>query len=243
MYQFLHMADSLRLVVLNADHALGLRKQLQDHLQALHHLLAFLQHHPIVGGEIRLTFRSVDNDKVNLVRFLGRQLHMGGKARSSQARDARLLDNLQNLFGRQRGRIPLLSHACYGPVLAVIFHDHALHHVSAGGTALLDALDRAGHRTDDIGRNETAGFPDLLSHQHRIAFLDQRHRRGPDMLGHGKYQIALWQQLLNRLVFRQLFSFIGMNAALKCSQSHLTNPLSSFFVFRQFNVPQALPVC
>ena len=51
------------------------------------------------------------------------------------------------------------------------------------------------------------------------------------MLGKREYQLAFRLDHLNRLIGRQFFSLIRMNAAYKCAQTHLTNLLSIKFQY------------
>ncbi len=162
---------------------------------------------------------------------------MCGEACTAQSHDPCLFHDIPDLISGQLRRVTVCSHSLYGFILSIVLHDYGIHHASVCHTAGLHSLDRTGHGTDDISGYEASGLCDLLSCQNLVALFHQRLCRRADMLRNRINQLPLRHQDFNRLIFGQFFSLIWMNAAFKCSQSHLTNPLSIHFRYHCRKLP------
>ena len=156
---------------------------------------------------------------------------MCGESSSAQTYNSGLLHNIADLLLWQLCRIAVCTQPLYSSVLTIIFHHNGVYHRTVCNTPWLNCFDRSGNRTDNICRNEAAGFADFLACQNLVTLFHQRNRRSADVLRHWINQISLRHQDLYRLVLGQFFSFIRMNAAFKCSQSHESLPsFSTFFL-------------
>ena len=87
----LHLGDGLGLVALDADDALGDVQILHHLLDAVEDVMGVLDEAPVVGGDIGLTLRAVDDQHVDLVQVLGGQLHRRGEAGAAQAHQLNFL--------------------------------------------------------------------------------------------------------------------------------------------------------
>ncbi|MPN48691.1 hypothetical protein SDC9_196303 [bioreactor metagenome] len=64
-----HGLDCVRLVRFNRDNATAHPCCLENQLQAADDTLRRFQHEPVVGGQIRLAFRAVKDDRVRMLAF------------------------------------------------------------------------------------------------------------------------------------------------------------------------------
>ena len=108
-YQFTIALDALGLVVLNAeDDARHLQKLLQKPA-ARDHVKRVVDHRARVGGDIGLALRAVDDDALDLVQVLNRELHDRREARAAKAHKAARADRVQKiLHGLELGRLNAL---------------------------------------------------------------------------------------------------------------------------------------
>ena len=67
---FFHPGNTIRFVVLDTDTSHCLRESFQDYFQTTNNAFRFFHHPSVVTGDIRLTFRTVDQDMIDLVGFL-----------------------------------------------------------------------------------------------------------------------------------------------------------------------------
>ena len=104
-YQLFHFRNTVWLVVLNADTALCVFEKTYYDLQAFYHLLGLVHHAPVVACQVRLTFCTVYQYVLNLVRFLGGKLHMCGEACTSKSYDTAVADSSDNFLTGQPRRI------------------------------------------------------------------------------------------------------------------------------------------
>ncbi len=94
--RLLQRSDRFRFIILNADqHPLSLQYPGKD-AAALQHLSGVILHQAIVGGDIRLALRRVNNQGVNPAQAT-LQFGGGGEARTAQARHARIVNTLHNV--------------------------------------------------------------------------------------------------------------------------------------------------
>ena len=176
------LCDGLRLVVLDADHALGVLEQLKHDLHAADELLRLFHHQTIVAGDVRFALCGIDDDVVDLGLILRRQLDMVRETRAAHTDDAACLHDVSDLLLGQLGVIPLSTKALNRLIQSVIFDDDRKHLASCRHRPRLDLLDLAGNGADDAGGNEPARLSDLLSNQDALADLDDRLGRSAEVL-------------------------------------------------------------
>ena len=108
-YQFAIALDALGLVVLNAeDDARHLQKLLQKPA-ARNHVERVVDHRARIGGNVGLALRAVDDDALDLVQVLNRELHNRREARAAETHKAARADRVQKvLHGLELGRLNAL---------------------------------------------------------------------------------------------------------------------------------------
>ena len=79
--------------------------------------------HPMVGGQVRLALGAVDQNRVD--GLAGLQLDIGGERRAAHAHDALLLDDLNDLVGRQLLKRLVGDDGLVERILAVVLDDDA----------------------------------------------------------------------------------------------------------------------
>ena len=153
---------------------------------------------------------------MDLVRFLGGQLYVGGEARAAQAHDARLPDPVQDILVGQMGEVLFGPQALHGGISAVVFHHDALAHRPGNGPALFHGLDLAGAGADDAGGHEAVGLGQLLSYQNRVVLLDNGFCGFSDVLGQGEDHLAGARiEAAQGDLPAQLLPSLGMDSAAK----------------------------
>ena len=110
-------------------------------------------------------------------------------------------------------------------IQTVIVYYNALYQISRHYTPCLDRLYSTGHGCINRRRHKSTTLRYLLSCKYTISFCHDWLSRGSDMLRHGIDHFSLRQNILDRLVFRQIFAIIGMDSTYKCQLRHF---LSSF---------------
>ena len=213
-HQGLQMLDGVLLVGLHADDGALEAEGLHQDAHAADDLLALLQHQPVVGGDVRLTLRTVEDQRVHLAQA-GADLHVGGEAGAAHTGDTGLLDDLHDLVGRQLGVVGMGGELRAPGVLEIVLDDHghalAAAHVGTG----LHRLDRAGHRRVDGGA-QAGDLADLLAHLHLVAHRDDGLAGRADVHRHGDDDLfGSRAERHNLLVACQLLPVMGMHAAVK----------------------------
>ena len=96
-----HGSDGLGLVVFDANqHCVGL-DQLHQDVDAADQCVGFFAHQQVVGGDVRLALRTVDDQGVNLLLRAGGEFDCRGEASAAEAADAGLANFFQQLRGFQ----------------------------------------------------------------------------------------------------------------------------------------------
>ena len=132
--QLLEFGDTVRLIVLHRKNPSCIFKQAQRNLQSSDQFFRLLQHFTVIGGEIRLTFRTVYNHIFYFFRILGGKLDSSRKPCASHTNDTGLPDHFYFRFSGKRFKGRHLW-PVYFFVQAVIFNDDthniiACHHSS-----------------------------------------------------------------------------------------------------------------
>ncbi len=90
---------------------------------AFHHLGGAILHQTIVGGDVRLAFGGVDNQRLNLIATAA-QLDAGREARAAKPGDAELMNTLDERFAALAAVVaPAVT--VNPAIFAVGFNNHA----------------------------------------------------------------------------------------------------------------------
>ena len=170
-------------VALDADDALGDVQILHHLLDAVEDVMGVLDEAPVVGGDIGLTLRAVDDQHVDLVQVLGGQLHRRGGSRRRPgpgplARTASTKDFISVTCGGGDGGVHRL--------LAVRGDDHGLLGRAVGRGNGGDLGHRTGNAGVDVGGDEAPCLAHHGAHIHLVALGDGRGGGGADVLSHGQ---------------------------------------------------------
>ena len=63
-------------------------------------IVALLEHHPMVGGEVGLALDAIDDQRVDELPLRDLEFGMGGKSRAAEADDAGFLNGREDFVGR-----------------------------------------------------------------------------------------------------------------------------------------------
>ena len=192
-------------------HAEGLGQQ----LCAADDLLGHLQHDAVVGRDVGLALRRIDDHGVDLAQAAA-DLHMGGKRCAAASDDACVLDDLRQLFPGEFIGVLHGFDVLADRILMVVFNDHRHAVRAVEMRTRLHCDDRAGYTCVDRRRYEPSGFADFLSQLHGIPHCHDGFAGCADMKGHGNDNFVWSLQLFNCLPTGRVFHRIGMNAAKKC---------------------------
>ena len=208
--------DGLGLVLLDADGGALRLQDLQDDAQAADDALGRFAHQAVVGRDVGLALRAVDDDGVDLAEA-GGELDGRGKARAAHAGDAGLADDGDEVLGAHGGDglgVPRLDRGAER-VAAVGLDDDGRLQVPARMGPGLDGRDRAGHGGVD-GDAEALAVADLLADGHTVSDFDERLAGRADVLRHRDGDDARVQRDDGRLT-RKLLIALRMDAAEKGS--------------------------
>ena len=139
----------------------------------------------MVGGQIGLTFRTVDKQEINLL-VLGRgELDMRRKRRAAHANQTAFKHGVQRFFRRDGIQIARFGQAFFRPfVRKVVLDGDAGDHVAAHHEMRRNLGHRAGDRSVHRRRDEGARLPDLLSTLDMLADCDAGDAGRADVLRH-----------------------------------------------------------
>jgi hypothetical protein len=219
------MLDGVELVALHADGGLGQTQSLHEDTGPADDPLALLQHEAVVGGDIGLAFRAVEDQGVGLADG-GTDFYVGGESRAAHAGNTGGLDDLYQLFGCKSFDVAAgFTIGTKGILVIVLDHDgHDL--ISGGGRPGLHGDNFAGNarvdrrtKTGDLA--DLLAYSDLVSHVHnRLAGRAQVHiHRNDDLSG------SLGERD-DRFPLRCLFMLGGVDAAIKFMVHSITSVLS-----------------
>ncbi len=142
-----------------------------------------LHHQPMVGGQVRLTLRAIEDHGVDRLVAGRREFNARGEARASHADDAGRADVFDQLLGV--GETPLGEgrHRLPGLFRCSFNHDGGAG-ATCGGERFFEGDHLAcGWRVDRRG-DKSAGLGDQLPPRDRIADLDNRLGGRAEMLRH-----------------------------------------------------------
>ena len=92
----LHRSDGLRLVLLDSDYGRTSAEHIFHYCSTDHNLLAAFDHYPVVGSQIRLTLRTVENQALGLLARRRAKFHVCRESRSTEPDDTVQLDLVEN---------------------------------------------------------------------------------------------------------------------------------------------------
>ena len=210
----LQVLDGVLLVGLHADGGGLEAKGLHEDAHAAQDSLSLLQHEPVVGGDVGLTLRAVEDECVHLADARA-DLHMGGEARAAHTGNAGLLDDFHNLVRGEAGVIGMGGELGAEGILEIVVDDHGHDLRAARVGAGLHRRDRTGHGRVD-GCAKTGDLTDLLSHRHLVALGNDGLAGGADVHRHGDdHLLGRCAQGLYRLFAGCTLPVIGVHAAVK----------------------------
>ena len=175
----------------------------------------------MVGRQVRFALDTINNQVLDLFPGRHRQFDLRGERRTAHTDDTRLLDPGKNLRSRKRtfAHELLRSVDPFGPFIPLATDRN--HHLADSLPVGQHIHPRHGarHGRMDIGRHETGGFGDQLSHLHLVALGHLRNRRRTDMLRQRNIHHIGQRQYLDglrptQLVIRRMYS-----ASRKCLHS------------------------
>ena len=226
------MLHGVELVALDADGGRLEAQRLHDEAHAAQDRLSPLQHEPVVGGDVGLALRAVDENGVDLAHRAG-ELDVGGESRAAHAGDAGLLHNVDDLLGSEHIHIVPVPDCLAGGVLEVVL-DHYGHHLAAASMGPgLHGHDLAGDAGVD-GRAKSGDLADLLSDGDLVSHGHDGLTGRAHMHGHRDYHLgrSLFQRD-DRLALGRLFVLGGVDAAIKLMTHSITSVITSNLFFNR----------
>ena len=156
-------------------------EEILDRDDAGNDIPAVLQHLAVIGGDIRLAFRDVDDHGIDVL--VGRDIQLDGgrktrAAESYQTRFAHRRDQLRYII--DLGRLDVGRYSLF----AVALDEDRVEAIAVGHGDFIDFFDRAGYARVDGRRYKGVTSRNTLTDVDGIAGLDQRHARRADMLTH-----------------------------------------------------------
>ena len=220
-----HRGDSLRLVLLDADHAAAAEHLLHDG-GADDDFFRTLDHDAVVAGQERFALGAVENQAFRHLAGRRAELDVGRESRTAQTYDTGGLDLVQDgglVVGD--GGHELLAAVDRG--IPFIAFDGDLHvHDGIAGEVLArgDGLDRARYGRMDEGGDESARFRDHLADKDFVAHGDDRLGRGAEVLGHRDIDGLRERELLDG-AFAGIFAVVGVDTTHReCQFTHWRPP-------------------
>ena len=168
----LHESNSVGLIVLDTDIALGHVHGLHEERYTYENLLGLLKHELMVSGEVGLTLYGIDDDTLGLATGRRSELHMCGEACATHTYNTCILDlgyDLGGLEGTLCHQLFTAVDALFPLVANDVDEDSGLA-ISAGvdDRVYLGHLTR--YRREDSCRHETSSIGNLGAHLHHVAF-------------------------------------------------------------------------
>ena len=211
---FFHQSDGIGLVVLNEDHALGSADGLHHGPQAEDDVVGVLQHDTVVSGQVRLTLGAVDEDGID--GLAGLQLDVGGEGGAAHADDALLLDDVDDLVGRQLLQRLVGHNRLMEGVLAVVLDDNAHNAWALVRMGMrLHGDDGAADAGMDRSADEARLLADELANLHGVAGLNHGVRGGTDVHGQRDDDGVRLREFLQSQMLGVFFVLGGMDAAVE----------------------------
>ena len=199
-HERLIVPDALGLVFLDAEDDLRHVQELLQQAAAADDVEVIVQHRARVARHIRLTLSTVDDDALDLVEILDRQLHHGREARAAESHKAAGPHGVEEILHRLELRrmqpFPSL-------VEAVGFNFDVLHRAAHRVRHVADLFDRARDARVDRRGDEAARLADELAGLDVVADLDDRSGRRADVHRHRDHD-RLRQRQLCRLHGRRV---------------------------------------
>ena len=243
-HERLIVPDALGLVFLDAEDDLRHVQELLQQAAAADDVEVIVQHRARVARHIRLTLGTVDDDALDLVEILDRQLHHRREARAAEAHKAAGPHGVEEILHRLELRrmqpLPAL-------VESVGFNFDVLHRAAHRVRHVADLFDRARDARVDRRGDEAARLADELAGLDVVADLDDRSGRRADVHRHRDHD-RLRQRQLCRLHGRRVlvprnvdamqifqvdspFSFLPAprrsRFKMSCAQSPVNRPVMS----------------
>ena len=177
-------------------------------------LFGFFNHQPIIGGQVRFTLNTVDNQTVDL--FVGGNggFNRGRIPCSAHADNAGFADFGYNFFRRSADFANDAGCAVYGRFPFVAFDPDGYHlfQIAEFAFYFLHFQDFAGNGGMNVGGDNAVGIGQQRADPHFVAFGYQNLCRAADMLFDRDVDGFGQSGVFNRPV-RGNFVFIGVNAA------------------------------
>src|SRR3990167_2468688 len=85
--------------------------------------MRFIQHEPIITGEIGFAFSAVHNNRVNYLIFRRGEFYVGGKSSAAKSDNASRLDALFDFVRRDVVNIEILIHTFYPRIVLSSFYN------------------------------------------------------------------------------------------------------------------------
>ena len=172
----------------------------------------------MVGGEVRLALRAVEQEIVDLLILGRRELDVRREGRAAHADDAGIGQNAHDVLRSVGGDVAVGRHAAFVPlILKVVFNDDAVDGVAAGDETRLDGNDLAGDRCVHGCGHIALDLAHLLTALDLIAHADAGRAGRADVLRHGNIDTFGGGHDLNGLLRAQTLAVTDgvqrMNAA------------------------------
>ena len=221
--------DGVRLVLLDAEEDAVDAEYLRGDGGAFEDRFGAFEHETVVGGEVGLAFRAVQDERVDDLFGRGRELYVGRERRAAHADDAGVGDALFEDLAV--GVLPVRDRVEAGApfVLAVGNDLDGRDRAAVGAGNFDDVADRAAGGRVDRGGDESAGLGDELPLLHRVALLDDGLRRRADVLLDGDGVAFEERGALRGNGVGKRFAVGGMDAAVKTPGADRNIHLDSSF--------------
>ena len=177
-------------------------------------IVCVLEHDAVVGGQIRLALRAVDENGVD--GLAGLQLDIGGEGCAAHADDALFLDDLNDLVCGELLERLVGNDGRIERVFAIIFDDDA--HDAGALVRMrmrLDGDNRAADARVNGSADEARLLADELADVHMIAGVDDGVGRCADVHRQGNDDGVGLRELLERQMLGVVLVLGGMNAAVE----------------------------
>ncbi len=178
----------------------------------------------MVAREIRLAFGAVDDEHVDRFVLRGRELHVRRKRGASHADETGVANDRFDLFGVQTLPAAFDVEPLH-PFVRAVGHDDRGGHVGADRVRKdVDRLHGARGRRVEGHRDESLRLGDDLALLDRIPLLDDRLRRGAQVLRERNDESLGQRHRLYGKLVRQILVIRRMNAAVESSCRHQASP-------------------
>ena len=176
-----HGGYGVGLIVLNADDGLLHVEGLHHQTNAVNDAIGVLHHQPMIGRQVRLALRAVNDEHLDGLALGWAQLHRGGEGRAAQTHNASVAHDLLQ-FRRRQAFGMIVEGQLHPLILVVVINDDGHGLTAIGQNAGLNIHHRTGHGCVDRRGHEATRFTDELTHTNVVALLHQRLGGSADML-------------------------------------------------------------